>query len=165
VIATLPAAENPAIVALVARGGPVRWCVERELPSVEGLATSAPAGGAGAASAAAPAPELADAGAATGADDDRPYVGPAIGSVAKKAWPECVGMGVDDAVAVIEADRPDMLLVQPTREVRQRPPPQQPPREERQGGGGGRCGLELAVQKCGLYLRQGHVPHLAPRDL
>jgi hypothetical protein len=45
------------------------------------------------------------------------YTGPPIGSVAKAEWPELLGADVDAAVAAIEAERPDLLLVQPTREA------------------------------------------------
>lgn len=46
------------------------------------------------------------------------YVGPAIGSRAKTAWPELLGADVDAAVAAVEAERPDMLMVTPTPEGR-----------------------------------------------
>lgn len=56
-------------------------------------------------------------------DDDGPVAwagatlgGVVIGAVAKRSWPEAIGMDVDAAVALIEAERPDLLLVQPTRE-------------------------------------------------
>ena len=44
------------------------------------------------------------------------YSGPPIGSVAKDEWPELVGLDVDDAVARIEGERPDLLMVRPTKE-------------------------------------------------
>lgn len=46
------------------------------------------------------------------------YTGPAIGSVAKVEWPELVNVNVDDAVVAIEQERPDLLMVNPTKEVR-----------------------------------------------
>jgi len=42
------------------------------------------------------------------------YAEPAVGSVAKVEWPELVGADVDAAVAAIERERPDLLLVRPT---------------------------------------------------
>jgi hypothetical protein len=50
------------------------------------------------------------------AEDEHAYRGPALGSRAKKEWPELVGLDVDAAASVVEAERPDMLMVQPTRE-------------------------------------------------
>lgn len=67
----------------------------------------------------------ASPGGAPGASGGAPdagdiYVGPEIGSVAKVEWPELVGRAVEDAVAAIEAERPDLLMVRPTKEVRRR---------------------------------------------
>lgn len=39
---------------------------------------------------------------------------PVVGSVAKVEWPELVGADADAAVAAIELERPDMLLVRAT---------------------------------------------------
>jgi hypothetical protein len=40
----------------------------------------------------------------------------AIGVEAKTSWPELLGMPVNEAVAAIELERPDMLMVVPTPE-------------------------------------------------
>lgn len=49
-------------------------------------------------------------------DEDRVYRGPPIGSKAMKTWPDLLGKAVDDAVAKIEEDRPDVLMVVPCKE-------------------------------------------------
>ena len=40
----------------------------------------------------------------------------AIGAVAKKSWPELIGVDVDVAIEVISRERPDMLIVRATPE-------------------------------------------------
>jgi hypothetical protein len=42
----------------------------------------------------------------------------AIGAAAKTSWPELLGVHVDEAIAIIERERPDMLMVTPTPEGR-----------------------------------------------
>ena len=41
---------------------------------------------------------------------------PALGGVEKVEWPELVGIDVQAAVRVIEAERPDLIVVNPVRD-------------------------------------------------
>ncbi len=47
-------------------------------------------------------------------EDSIMHAEPAVGSVAKVEWPELVGADVDAAVAAVERERPDLLLVRAT---------------------------------------------------
>ena len=51
-------------------------------------------------------------------DPPQGYDGPPIGQVAAFEWPALVGVDMDAAVEHITTERPDLLLVQPVKEVR-----------------------------------------------